>query len=225
MDIREYENKKTGLKLFARGNTDCLEGATLGVVGARAADERLLRYGQSMVEDACKISGRTIVSGLALGCDAAGHRGALRALTPTVAVLPCAIGKIKPAANANLAGAILAAGGCLVSEYPIGKPFGNYMYIERDAVIARLSDALIVLGCEVKSGTMHTVDEALELGRPVGCMMVEGLITPGCRKLVEEGKAVAITSREDLEKFLENIAYVTRRFQLFRKHPGDRVLF
>ena len=206
MDIREYENKKTGLKLFARGNTDCLEGATLGVVGARAADERLLRYGQSMVEDACKISGRTIVSGLALGCDSAGHRGALKTQTPTAAVRPCSIDKVRPVANASLAGAILAAGGCMVSEYPVGEQFSNYMYIQRDAVIARLSDALIVLGCDVESGTMHTVDAALELGRPIGCMMIEGLITAGCSKLVEEGKAFAIAGREDLGKFLENIA-------------------
>ena len=205
-EIKTYTNDKLSKALYALGDTSCLDRPTLGIVGMRAADEKLLKAGQNLVETACKISGRTIVSGLALGCDAVGHRGALKAMTPTAAVLPCSIDKIKPAANADLAGAILAAGGCLLSEYPVGKPFGNYMYIERDVVIARLSDALIVLGCEVKSGTMHTVDDALELGRPVGCMMVEGLITPGCSKLVEEGKAAAIADRENLERFLKNIA-------------------
>lgn len=202
MEIREYENTKTGLKLFARGETGCLEGKTLGVVGARKASERMLKVGQNLVEAACKMSGRTIVSGLALGCDAAGHRGALKTQTPTAAVLPCAIDQVKPTSHADLAGAILAAGGCLVSEYPVGKPFGNYMYIERDGVIAELSDALIVLGCEVKSGTMHTVDAALKLGRPVGCMMVGGLTTPGCEALVSAGKAAAIANKEDLRRFL-----------------------
>ena len=167
-----YEIKQTewnGKVLYARGNTELLRLPSIAFVGTRNPTEHGAGAGYRMVGKAARISGRVIVSGLAVGCDTIAHRAALDENTPTVAVLPCAIDTVRPASNRKLADNILRCGGCLISEYAPGTPTAKWMFVKRDALIADLSGGVIVIETGSGNGSMHTVKEALKRGRPVGC--------------------------------------------------------
>ncbi len=98
--------------------------------------------------------------GLALGCDKIAHETAVNLGKKTIGVLPSGVNVITPAANKGLAERIIETGGCLISEYEPDAGVTKATYVERDAVIAALSDATVVIECGVRSGTMHTVDAA-----------------------------------------------------------------
>ena len=87
----------------------------------------------------------------------------------TVAVLPSGFNHIMPASNRNLAARIVENGGCLVSEYPPETNPNNAFFARRDALIAALASGVVVMECKEKSVTMHTVDAALSIHRPVAC--------------------------------------------------------
>ena len=111
-----------------------------------------IRLGEVFGED-----GFNVISGLAIGCDTAGHTGCLNKDGVTTAVLAHGLDSIYPKDNKQLAATILDKGGILISEYLIGqRPQANY-FIERDRIQAGLSQAIIVVETDIKGGTMHTV--------------------------------------------------------------------
>ena len=101
--------------------------------------------------------GCTVVSGLAIGIDAAAHRGALTALGgKTAAVLGSGFGHLYPEQNRGLAKAILSAGGLLKSEYPPGMTPRPYQFPERDRLISGVSEVTVLFEASVKSGFLIT---------------------------------------------------------------------
>jgi DNA processing protein len=154
-----------------------------------------------MVRKAAELSGRAVISGLALGCDTAAHRAALDAGVPTIAVLPCAIDKVCPASNRQLAEEILQRDGLVLSEYPPGTPTAKWMFVKRDALIADLSDAVIVIEKGAGNGTMHTVREALKREKPVGYYQ-QG---DGLTDALAEMNITGIPDTPELKEFLEHI--------------------
>lgn len=198
-DIQKIE--RNGKMLYAIGNTDLLRLPSIAFVGTRNPSEKGKRAGYRMVRKATELSGRAVISGLALGCDTTAHRAALDAGVPTIAVLPCAIDKVCPASNRQLAGEILQSGGLIISEYPPGTPTARWMFVKRDALIADLSDAVIVIEKGAGNGTMHTVREALKREKPVGCYQPEDALPA-----LFEGMAVTgIPDTPELKEFLEHI--------------------
>lgn len=144
-----------------------------------------------------------IISGLAYGVDAAAHKAAIDNGCPTVAVLPAGLNQVYPRAHQGLAERILEAGGALVSEYPPNQPPRAHHFIERNRLVAALADALLVTEAGLKSGTMHTVAAALELGRTV--LAVPGSIaapqSAGSNNLLKSG-AVMVTEVGDIVEAL-----------------------
>jgi DNA processing protein len=163
---------------------------SVAIVGARAARLEAVDQARSLARD---LAGRgvMIVSGGALGVDAAAHRGALdsHAATgagATVAVFGCGIDVVYPAQHQGLFDEIRAAGGVLLSQFRPGTPPRPANFVRRNAVIAGLADAVVVIGAGATSGALHTAAAARALGRVVAAMPGSA----GCDALIAHGAAV-----------------------------------
>ncbi|MBT0769815.1 DNA-processing protein DprA [Kineosporia sp. J2-2] len=185
--------------LYVRGplRLDQACSQAVSIVGARAATA----YGEHVAGElamGCADRGLTVVSGAALGIDAAAHRGALAAGGPTLAVLAGGLDRAYPAANDLLIGEI-ARSGALVSEVPPGSAPTKWRFILRNRVIAALGRATCVVEAGVRSGTLGTANWADRLSIPVGA--VPGPITSpasyGAHRLLRTG-AVCVTSADEL---------------------------
>lgn len=186
--------------LWFRGDVDLalLSRTAVAVVGARACSG----YGRAVARTLARElagAGAVVVSGLARGIDGEAHRGALEADGPTVAVLGCGIDRDYPAAHADLARRITAAGGVIVSEYEAGVEPAPWRFPARNRIIAGLCAATVVVEARTRSGALITADFALEEGREV--LAVPGEITSalsaGTNALLRLG-AVPVTSPEDV---------------------------
>jgi DNA processing protein len=180
--------------LWLRGDADprLLSEAAVAVVGARACSG----YGRAVARMlACGTAeaGAVVVSGLARGIDGEAHRGALAASGRTVAVLGCGVDRDYPAAHAELARAILACGGLVVSEYEPGVEPAPWRFPARNRIIAGLAAATVVVEARERSGALITADFALEDGREV--LAVPGEITSalsaGTNALLRQGATPA----------------------------------
>ncbi len=137
--------------------------------------------------------GALVVSGGALGIDSAAHRGALDAGRPTVAVLAGGLDAPYPARNRALFDEIMARGGTLLGTQPPGTPPRRRLFVARNAVIAGLCDAVVVVEAQPGSGSLHTARAALRYGRLVAA--APG--SPGCEALLAQGAAL-VESAADL---------------------------
>jgi DNA processing protein len=151
--------------LFAWGNWSCLSQMTIAIVGTRGASA----YGKAVATkfaEAFAAAGATVVSGGALGIDAAAHKGALSREGATVAVLAGGIDSVYPAAHRALFQQI-RDGGCLVSQFAAGVKPTTYRFLMRNHVVAALSEAVVVVEAPAKSGALGTAHAANEMGRQV----------------------------------------------------------
>ncbi len=183
------------LVLFCLGRRSALDQQMVAVVGGR----RCITMGRSTAFELAKglaENGRNIVSGLAVGIDAAAHRGALAAQGGiTTAVRGAGFGNLYPKQNTQLAQQLLAAGGLLVSEYPTAVAPRPYHFPERNRIISGLSALTVLAEASVKSGSLITARLALEQGRDV-CAVPGSVTSPlsgGCHRLIRQGAAL-ITS-------------------------------
>lgn len=151
------ENEKP-LILYAKGNIDILSKQNISVIGTRKPSKISEEFEKHAVKAIVNDTDRIIVSGLALGCDKIAHQTTVDEKKITLAVLPSGVNVITPASNKKLASEILKNNGCLISEYEPDSRAFNSTYVERDKIVAALSDAVFVVECGVKSGTMHTVN-------------------------------------------------------------------
>lgn len=179
-----------------------LKKPVLGIVGSR----NVSAYGRTVTADLAENVARrgvVIVSGLALGVDSIAHQAAIEAHGLTIAVLPSGLQSIYPANHRNLASQVLGADGLLVSEYESAARPHQGSFIERNRIIAGLSDVLLVTEAAERSGSLHTARFALEQGKAV--LAVPGNITSptsaGTNNLIKMG-AVPVTSPEDIYEAL-----------------------
>lgn len=109
--------------------------------------------------------GWSIVSGLALGCDAIAHQAALDVGRHTVAVLAHGLQMISPSRHRGLAQAILDAGGALVSEYPFGRTVQAQQFVKRDRTQAGMAQGVVMIQSDIKGGSLHASRAALDYER------------------------------------------------------------
>lgn len=152
--------------LYYKGNLLITSLPALAVIGTREPDSYGLKAGHYYSEAFASI-GVNIVSGLALGCDTQGHRGALDAGGVTTAFLAHGLDKVYPEENTDLAQEIVDKGGLLMSEYPIGTWVNRYNLVARDRLQAGLSDATLVIQTGIKGGTMHAVRATQAARKPL----------------------------------------------------------
>lgn len=139
-----------------------------------------------------------VISGLALGVDAAAHRGAAGAGGCTVAVMGTGVDIVYPAANTGLAARIVESGGALVSQFPDGTAPARQNFPRRNWTLAALSDLVVVVEAAEGSGALITADAAISLGRDV--MAVPGSIfsplSIGCHQLLRDGAGLVQNARD-----------------------------
>ena len=179
--------------LHAKGDLGLLQSpaSILGIVGTRQpSPEGLAAAHRIAYEEAEK--GRVILSGLAYGCDAAAHHGALEATGRTIAVIATGLDRAHPEAHQALQDRIIASGGLVLSEYPLTTPVDTYRLVARDRLQAALSAELLVIECGAQSGTMHTVRFSERYHRPIFALPPHTDRLPsleGNRQLLQSGRA------------------------------------
>lgn len=213
--------------LYYRGGLPGESGPAAAVIGARLASgygrEQARRFAGRIAAD-----GITVISGMARGIDGIAQRAALDAGGRSYAVLGCGTDICYPEENRNLYDRLLREGGIL-SEYPPGTLPEARLFPPRNRIISGLSDLVLVIEARRRSGTLITVDMALEQGREVYALpgRVSDRLSDGCNRLIRQG-AVPATCPEDILEFFYEAAdqrsekeYKAARNHLNKTVPGD----
>ena len=195
-ELKEIYNPPKTIYLI--GNEKLLNQKSIAIIGCRECTrygaENAYKFGYELAkENIC------VISGFAKGIDTYSHKGAVSAKGKTIAVLGCGLDIIYPPENIELYKQILLQGGAIISEYPLGSKPEKHHFPERNRIISGLSSGVLVIEAKKKSGTMITVDFALEQGREV--YAVPGNISSensyGTNELIKEG-ATPVTSINDM---------------------------
>jgi DNA processing protein len=177
----------------------------LAVVGTRKATPNGLVIAERIGKHFAEL-GWVIVSGLALGIDAAAHRGALQGKGKTIAVMAHGLGTVYPKANAALADEILANGGLLLSEYPVGIPAKPEQFVLRNRIQIGLSVGSVIVEGEEKSGTRTQAEYCLKNKRHLFAVLQNNatsalnLVSSLPVQLVSKRGAMPIYSKDDYSK-------------------------
>lgn len=186
--------------LYVRGNPDLLGQPAVAIVGSRNATPQGLQTAEAFASTLAR-HGLCIVSGLALGIDAAAHRGALAAHGATVAVIGTGADRLYPARNRELA-LTIAKQGAIVSEFPLGTPAIAANFPRRNRIISGLSRGVLVVEAAPESGSLITARLAAEQGREVFAIpgSIHSPVARGCHKLIKQGAKLVETARDILEE-------------------------
>lgn len=150
--------------LYVQGTLTAPEQRSVAIIGTREPTE----HGSivaTRITTQFGNAGWSIISGLALGCDALAHQAALECGAHTVAVMAHGLQMIAPSKNKKLAHAILDAGGALVSEYPFGQEVQKQQYVKRDRTQAGMALGVVMIQSDVKGGSLHASRACLDYGR------------------------------------------------------------
>lgn len=189
------------LCLFVEGYLECLNQPMLAVVGSRnptsLGAETALAFSYTLTQ-----SGLVIVSGLAVGIDAAAHQGALNAKGKTVAVFGSGLGHIYPKKHIALTEAILSKKGALVSEFPVYAKPKPFHFPKRNRIISGLALGTLVVEAALHSGSLITAKYATEQGREVFAIpgSIHHALSRGGHRLIREGAKLVETAQDILEE-------------------------
>jgi DNA processing protein len=212
------------LLLYCKGRVELLSGTALAIVGSRNATAQGTANARAFAQ-ALSEAGMTVVSGLALGIDAAAHEGALAGPGSTVAVVGTGADRIYPRRNDALARRI-AQDGCLVSEYPLGMGPLAANFPKRNRLISGLCSGVLVIEAAAASGSLITAHVAIEQGRDVFALpgSIHAPLAKGCHKLIKEGAAL-VDSVDDVLLALHSAPLCRPQFHLDTgDFPGEAPL-
>jgi DNA processing protein len=188
------------LVLYAKGNIDCLNHPKVAMVGSRKPSITGTETAEQFTYELA-IKEVMVVSGLALGIDAAAHRGCLQANKPTIAVMATGINRIYPARHRDMAEKILDKG-LILTEFPLNTPPIPGHFPRRNRIISGLSLATLVVEAALKSGSLITARLALEQNREVLAIpgSIHNPVARGCHHLLQQGAKLASTSDDVLSE-------------------------
>ena len=199
--LAEMPDKPYGL--FVKGKLPGEGVPTVAIIGARDCSE----YGGFVARELGAFLGRNgipVISGMARGIDGIAQEAAMNEGGKSVAILGSGVDVCYPPRNRKIYER-LVQGGAVISEYPLGTGALAMNFPVRNRIVSGLADAVVVVEARVKSGTLITVDMALEQGREV--YVVPGRITDrlsdGCNRLVKQGAALMLSPEEFLEELWE----------------------
>lgn len=189
--------------LYAKGRLELLARPALAIVGSRNATAQGIRNAEQFART-LSLSGLTVVSGLALGIDAAAHLGACDTepgCGSTIAVTGTGLDLVYPGRHRALAHRI-AEQGCLLSEYPLGTPAIASNFPRRNRLISGLSLGVLVVEAALQSGSLITTRSALEQGREVFAIpgSIHSPLAKGCHRLIRDGAKLVESAQDILEE-------------------------
>jgi DNA processing protein len=186
--------------LYVLGRPELLNRPLLSIVGSRSPTPQGVHNAEQFAR-ALSEAGLAIVSGMALGIDAAAHRGALAAHGDTIAFIGTGIDRIYPARNRELAHKI-GTKGAIVSEFPLGTPALASNFPRRNRLISGIARGVLIIEAAIESGSLITARLAAEQGREV--FAIPGSIhspqARGCHRLIKEGAKLVETAQDVLEE-------------------------
>lgn len=193
------EIKDSPKAVSVQGLTDVLTRPSVAIVGTRRASLRGLAFARAL---GFVLASRhwCVVSGMALGVDAAAHRGAMEGGGPTVAVMGTGLGRIYPAVHSGLRGEIEEKG-CVVTEYAQDVGPRKYHFPQRNRLIAGLVQAVVVVEAPMRSGALGTAQLALDYNREVFAVPgpVDQETSRGCHHLLRQGAHLLETADDILQ--------------------------
>jgi DNA processing protein len=186
--------------LYCKGRRDLLGRPGLGIVGSRNATPQGLRDAEAFAL-ALSDAGLTIVSGLALGIDAAAHRGGLAGSGSSIAVVGTGLDRIYPARNKALAHR-LAEQGLILSEFALGTPPLPGHFPSRNRLISGLARGVLVVEATTDSGSLITARVAAEQGREVFAIpgSIHSPLARGCHALLKQGAKLVESAADILDE-------------------------
>lgn len=193
------------LALYVRGNLEALDKSAIAIVGTRRSTSYGVGVANAFSYDLAR-AGWSIVSGLALGIDAAAHSGALEANGVTIGVIGSGLDKFYPEENRELARRIAKSGGAVVSQFPFGRPPDRETFPIRNHVVAGLASGVIAVEAPLKSGTLITTGIAADLGRTVMAVpaRVDSRMSAGCLQLIRDG-AILVRNADDVMEAMSEL--------------------
>lgn len=195
--------------LWAQGSIAGLARPSVAIVGTRAASAHGRRIAHTMAAELGS-AGCCIVSGLALGIDAAAHEGALDAGAPTIGVIGSGHEHFFPRRNAFLAKRIIACGGAVLTPFPPEQPPYPSQFLARNGVVAALADAVVVVEAPARSGALNTAHWAASR-IPVFAVPgdVDRIHVAGCHALIRDGATLARGAADVLEVLPHTLVQAT----------------
>lgn len=186
--------------LYVKGRHGLLNHDALAIVGSRSATPQGCASAEAFAK-ALSDAGLTIVSGLAVGIDAAAHRGGLAGLSSSIAVVGTGLDIVYPARHRELAHQI-AAGGAIVSEFPLGTPAHAANFPRRNRIISGLAHGCLVVEAAQQSGSLITARIANDLGREVFAIpgSIHSPLSKGCHQLIRQGAKLVESAQDILEE-------------------------
>ena len=183
--------------LYVKGHIKALHSMQLAIVGARKASQMALTLTRDWSQAIARQS-VSITSGLALGIDAAAHRGALDVSGITLAVLAHGLDQVYPRSHQKLADEIVEQG-ALITEFPRGTAVKRDHFPRRNRIVSGLSQGVLVVEAAVKSGSLITAQYAVEQNRDVFAVpgSIANPMAKGCHLLIKQGAAL-VESADDI---------------------------
>ena len=202
--LREIYHPPLGL--YVRGELSSLKSIgnadSISIVGTRRATPEGKSATKYFAREIAR-AGIGVISGLALGIDAAAHEGCLEAGGQTIAVLASGLEKFYPTTNEKLGNKILENNGIAVSEYPPGEPPYGYRFLERNRIVSGFSNGVLVIECPERSGSLATAAYAAQQNRDL--FVIPGPISHpnffGSHQLIRQGAELVTSPEEILEAY------------------------
>lgn len=191
--------------LYFRGDVELLQWPQIAVVGSRNATPQGLEIAENFSGELVR-RGLVVTSGLALGIDAAAHRGALGSAGPTIAVCATGLDRVYPARNRTLAEAIVDSG-LMISEFNLGSAPRRESFPRRNRLISGLSLGVLVVEATRDSGSLITARLAGEQGREVFAIpgSIHNIMARGCHRLIRQGAKLVETVDDILEEIGDQV--------------------
>lgn len=196
--------------IYVKGNKIDFDMPLISIVGTRRATPYGKWAAHQFARELAKW-GVGIISGLAMGIDTCGHKGALDGNGYTIGVLGCGLDQYYPASNRALMDEIFERC-CIISEYCLGTPPLKYHFPARNRIVSGLSDGVIVIEAPEKSGALITADFALDQGKDVYALPgnINNIQSKGANKLIRDGARILL----EVDDIIENLKY---------RYPIDKI--
>ena len=184
--------------VYLLGETQLLDAPIVGIVGSRHASQQGMADSFWFAKELA-MAGCVVISGLAVGIDAAAHRGAMAAgPQKTIAVIAHGFNFCYPARHQSLLLELLKSGGLIISEYDADVPPKPHQFLHRNRIIAALCDALLVIEASPKSGALTTASIALDLGKHIYALpgSIHSELSHGGHRLIRQGAGLVESPHE-----------------------------